>query len=162
MAVLDPELDELVQRMDDRQIRGLFTGLDPGFFPSIGTRTLVAGEVVSFGDDWIDLRARWFTPAAGFVIADHPSVITVSLDDALNRCLHLCQGIDIICAGERTDIAKNKVRLANAQICFRPELAVSMPWDVTHLFCGAFCGWHHLDNPAVYIVSLFDSFQPQA
>ena len=142
MAELDADLVDLLQTFQDGKIRALFSGLGPGFTPSVGQRTWVAGEVLSYGDDWIDLRALWFVPASGFTEPTGFSKITFSFDNVCNRCLRLAAGIEVICSGDRIDSDSNSVKLANAHLGFRPELEISLPWDVTHLFCGAFCGWH--------------------
>ncbi|CAK9108644.1 unnamed protein product [Durusdinium trenchii] len=142
MAELDADLVDLLQTFHDGRIRALFSGLGPGFTPTVGQRTWVAGEVLSYGDDWIDLRAFWFVPSSGFTEPTDFSKITVSFDDVCNRCLRLASGVEVICSGDRVGSESDTVKLVNACLGFRPELEVLLPWDVTHLFSGAFCGWH--------------------
>ena len=142
MDLLDPSLRDLIQEIDDCRVRGLFSGLRPGPTPTVGARTFIAGEVLDYGDEWVDLRALWFTPAAGFVESTDDLMVRVSFHEPRNRCLHLCKGIDIVCSGERVEPSSSIIKLDKAHICFKPEVS-SLPWDVAHLFCGAFCGWHH-------------------
>ena len=127
MDLLDPGLRDLIQELHDCRIRGIFSGLRPGPTPTVGARTFVAGEVLDYGDEWIDLRALWFTPAAGFVESNDDLVVRVSFHDPQNRSLHLCKGIDIVCSGERVEPSGNIIKLDKAHICFKPELVSSLP-----------------------------------
>ena len=123
------------------KIRGLFEGLNAGFAPTVGGKTYVAGDVADFGEGWVDLHALRFEPKHGFKCQSDDFLLKVVFDDVLDRCLHFCTGIQIICAGVNTSVDPSTIVLKNAQVCFRPELEPTLPWDVVHMFCGAFSGW---------------------
>lgn len=119
MDLLEPNLADVIPNLQDTRIRGLFSGLGAGLTPVVGARTYVIGEVLTFGDDWIDLWALWFTPSAGFVASEEQAKVTVAFPDVGNRCLHLCKGIQVICSGVRALRDDDTVALREARIAFR-------------------------------------------
>ena len=141
MDVLDALQACLGQSHSAPKIRGLFEGLNAGFAPVVGRRTYVAGDVAGFGEDWVDLHALRFEPKHGFKCHSDDFLVKVVFDGMLDRCLHFCTGIQIICAGVNTSVDPSTIILKNAQVCFRPEFEPTLPWDVVHMFCGAFSGW---------------------
>lgn len=144
-------MDELELLLGDLQehvkggVRGLSTGLKAGYFPSIGPMTFVAGNVTSYGGEWINLQAMWFVPNAGFQVDSETCSARIAFERLSDKRLHVCPGVQVICMGERTVMHDcNAVTLKDARICFRPEHEPTLPWDewdVIHMFCGAFGGW---------------------
>ena len=139
------ELDDLLSCLQTHVqpvVRGLFKGLQTGPLPMLGSRTVVAGNVTSYGDDWVDLMAMWFVPGTGFLPPREERITRVHIHDILHKNLHLCQGVQIMCIGEKKPGSDDHdVTLTDANICFRPEFDPALPWDCFHMFCGGFCGW---------------------
>ncbi|CAK9116017.1 unnamed protein product [Durusdinium trenchii] len=141
------ELELLLSHLDQdplrKDVRMMFSGLTPGFMPTVGARTVMAGNLLSFCNDWLEIEALWYVPGIGFQPHGDKQDFRIYMDGVCARHIHLARGIQLVCTGERvlsTDSAA--ISLKNARICFRPEVALSMPWDAVHLFSGAFGGWH--------------------
>ena len=100
-------MDELEDLMSDLQkhvkplVRSLFSGLQEGAHPMVGSRTVIAGGVISYGDDWVDLMAMWFVPGSGFMPPKNETTTRVRIHDILRRNLHLCPGAQIVCIGDK-------------------------------------------------------------
>ncbi|CAK8997646.1 unnamed protein product, partial [Durusdinium trenchii] len=141
-------MDELEDLLSDLQkhakplVRSLFSGLQEGAYPMVGSRTAVAGGVISYGDDWVDLMAMWFVPGSGFVPPKNDMPTRVRIHDILHRNLHLCPGAQIVCIGDKElGSHEHELFLHDAKICFRPDFDPALPWDCLHNFCGGFSGW---------------------
>ena len=145
------ELELLLSHLDQdllrKDVRMMFSGLTPGFMPTVGARTVMAGNLLSFCNDWLEIEALWYVPGIGFQPHEDKQDFRIYMDGVCARHIHLARGIQLVCTGERvlsTDSAA--ISLRNARICFRPEVALSMPWDAVHMFSGAFGGWHQALN----------------
>ena len=141
-------MDELEDLLSDLQkhakplVRSLFSGLQEGAYPMVGSRTAVAGGVISYGDDWVDLMAMWFVPGSGFVPPKNDMPTRVRIHDILHRNLHLCPGAQIVCIGDKElGSHEHELFLHDAKICFRPDFDPALPWDCLRNFCGGFSGW---------------------
>ena len=141
MDELEPVWGDLQESVRNG-VFGLFSGLKAGYFPSIGPSTFVAGNVTSFGDEWIVLQALWFVPKAGFQGDKDTLNVRIAFQGLSDKCLHVCPGIQVVCIGDCSSMLDgNTLTLRNARVCFRPEHEPTLPVDVMHLFCGAYGGW---------------------
>lgn len=95
----------------------------------------MAGDLMAFGNDWLEIEALWFVPGDGFQPPVNKQSFMVYVKDAATRHLHLSPGIQLVCTGER-EVTQDSdaITLKNAKLCFRPEVVLSMPWDSIHLF----------------------------
>ena len=136
------DLLSLLQKDVQSEIRGLFSGLQVGSTPRLGSKTLIAGNVVTYGDEWVDLAALWFVPGVGFGPPKDEAITRVHMHDIQMKNLHLCSGIQIVCIGDQAPgLGVHDIILNNARTCFRPDFDPSLPWDFLHMFCGGFGGW---------------------
>ena len=132
------------------EVRSLFSGLTTGTAPRVGSRTLIAGDAVTYGDDWVDLTALWFVPGAGFGPPKDDAITRVHISDIQKKNIRLCSGIQIVCVGDYSPgLGCHDLTLDVAKICFRPEFDPSLPWDFLHMFCRGLRGMepgHSMDG----------------
>ena len=132
-----------------------FTAGDP--FLTLGSRTVLVGEVVDVQFDSIELLVAPFTPYLGFgPAAGHESRVVVTLPHLSDRSIRLAAGVVITCAGNTVSKSKEQVSFCeDAVITFRADYDKCMPWNFMHTFAGAYGGWTHATD---FICSTIDSF----
>eukprot|EP00913_Durusdinium_trenchii_P025359 g23807.t1 len=95
MDELDLLLSVLDQDLVRKDIRSLFSGLVPGFTPTVGARTVLAGNVSSYSNDWLEIEALWFIPGSlkASTLFEYPKLVVWKHVDKVVYTL-ICEPLD--------------------------------------------------------------------
>ena len=101
----------------------------------------MCGDIVSIDRDLMVLNAAPFKVRRGFVLSESLGEFAVAVPGVRQRAIHLTSGCSVMCIADAHIEGSHVSCSDDAKVLFRPELTPDMPWNVTHVFSGSYCGW---------------------
>ena len=103
---------------------------------------MCVGDVVTMGLNQLVIHPWKFSVGEGFRPEMLKTELTVAMVSHLPFKQDVTKGETIVCMGNGWLQGNNTLCLQkNVYIIPRPEMIDAMPWNMTHLFCGAYGGW---------------------
>ena len=82
-----------------------------------------------------------FKEKLGFLTSVMRREFTLSIPSLHQRPVRVANGCLVMCIAEAVATGRNVKRRPDAILLHRPDKSHDLRWNVTRLFCGAYCGW---------------------
>ena len=119
----------------------LTQAIQDGPYLRVGPNVHMCGEVLSMQDEMVKLRLIPFKVCLGFDLSETAGEFNLWIPNLRTRSIRLAQGCVIMCISEASIKGNDIFCSMEAKLLYRPEIASDLPWHVSHLFSGSFCGW---------------------
>ena len=137
-SLRDPDLD--------RKLQGVFDKFGEDTYAwDIGSRKVVAVEIISISRDWIDGFLCRFLPRVGLDwLQEDRKTAKIRISGLDHRYPLLCGGERILCAGivKTADVGMTTLEFhPGVSVVHVPTMAPELHWAICHMFAGGYGGW---------------------
>ena len=137
-SLRDPDLD--------RKLQGVFDMFGEDTYAwDIGSRKVVAVEIISISRDWIDGFLCRFLPRVGLDwLQEDRKTAKIRISGLDHRYPLLCGGERILCAGiaKTADVGMTTLEFhPGVSVVHVPTMAPELHWAICHMFAGGYGGW---------------------